>query len=232
MRAAEESGGSGAEELRGGPAAAALRAGPVGEAIRRHRLIVVLRRIEPLGRLVALVDELADSGARVFEITFDAPSATDDVAAVREHLADRADGPFMVGAGTLVGRDRLEAALGSGTDFGVAPVLDVGLVREAVSAGLPFVAGAFTPTEIVTAWSAGATFVKLFPASAVGPSFVREMRGPLPEVGLIPTGGVDGSNAAEFLRAGAVAVGIGSALTKSDPASRRALVAAIANEKG
>lgn len=210
---------SGAETLRGGPIAA---------SIRRHRLIVVLRRVQPLDRLIALVDELADSGARAFEITFDAPSAAGDVTALRAHLADRADGPFLVGAGTLVGTERLAAALRSGADFGVAPVLDSGLVREAVEAGLPFVAGAFTPTEIVAAWSGGATFVKLFPASAVGPSFVREMRGPLPEVGLIPTGGVDGSNAAAFLEAGAVAVGIGSALTKSDPATRRALVSALA----
>lgn len=214
--------------MRGGPAAEGMRHGPVAGAIRRHRLIVVLRLVQPVERLVALVDELADSGARVFEITFDSPSAVEDVAAVRKHLASRSDGPFLVGAGTLIGRERLEAALRSGADFGVAPVLDRGLISEAVAAGLPFVAGAFTPTEVLAAWSVGATFVKLFPASAVGPSFVREMRGPLPQVGLIPTGGVDGSNASAFLEAGAVAVGIGSALTKSDPATRRALVAALA----
>ncbi len=205
-----------------------LRGGPVAEAIRQHRLIVVLRRVQPLDRLMAIVDELADSGARAFEITFDAPSAAENVAIIRNHLAGRADAPFMVGAGTLVGRERLEAALRSGADFGVAPVLDEALVHEAVASGLPFVAGAYSPTEILAAWSAGATFVKLFPASAVGPSFVREMRGPLPEVGLIPTGGVDRSNASAFLEAGAVAVGIGSALTRSDPATRRALVAALA----
>ncbi|MDQ3493267.1 MAG: bifunctional 4-hydroxy-2-oxoglutarate aldolase/2-dehydro-3-deoxy-phosphogluconate aldolase [Chloroflexota bacterium] len=216
------------EDGAGGSVAQTLRGGPVAEAIRRHRLVVVLRRIQPLDRLIALVDELADAGARAFEITFDAPSAADDVAAVREHVADRAEGAFLVGAGTVIGRERLEAALRSGADFGVAPVLDEWLVREAMAAGLPFVAGAFTPTEILAAWSAGATFVKLFPASAVGPSFVREMHGPLPEVGLIPTGGVDGSNGAAFLEAGAVAVGIGSALTKSDAATRRALVAALA----
>ncbi len=214
--------------MRGGPAAKELRDGPVAEAIRRQRLIVVLRRVQPLDRLVALVDELADSGARAFEITFDSPSAVDDVAAVRKHLSGRDDGPFLVGAGTLVGRERLEAALRSGADFGVAAVVDAWLVRDAVAARLPFMAGALTPTEIAAAWSAGATFVKLFPASAVGPAFVREMRGPFPEVRLIPSGGVDGSNALAFLEAGAVAVGIGSALTKSDPATRRRLVAGLA----
>lgn len=232
MTAEEGRGGPVVETPRGGQVAETLRGGPVAESIRRHRLIAVLRRVQPPDRLVAMVDELADSGARAFEITFDAPSAAVDLAAVRNHLAGRADGPFLVGAGTLVGPARLKAALRSGADFGVAPLLDAGLVREAVAAGLPFVAGAFTPTEIVAAWSAGATFVKLFPASAVGPSFVREMRGPLPEVGLIPTGGVDGSNARSFLEAGAVAVGIGSALTKADPEARRALVAGLARGDG
>ncbi len=105
--------------------------------------------------------------------------------------------------------------------------LDVSLIDTAVSEGLPFIPGAFTPTEIRTAWAAGATFVKLFPASAVGPSFARELRGPMPEVELIATGGIDATNARQYLDLGAVAVGIGSAITKADAASRRALVEAI-----
>jgi 2-dehydro-3-deoxyphosphogluconate aldolase/(4S)-4-hydroxy-2-oxoglutarate aldolase len=132
-----------------------------------------------------------------------------------------------VGAGTILRRGQLEAARRAGADFAVAPSLDVSLIDTAVSEGLPFIAGAFTPTEICTAWAAGATFVKLFPASAVGPSFARELRGPMPEVELIATGGVDGTNARLYLDSGAVAVGIGSAITKADAASRRALVEAI-----
>jgi 2-dehydro-3-deoxyphosphogluconate aldolase/(4S)-4-hydroxy-2-oxoglutarate aldolase len=209
--------------------AADLRAGPVAAAIRAQRLIVVLRRIEPVDRLVGLVDELVEAGARIFEITFDAPSAANDVRAVRAHLASRAHGgPFLVGAGTVTRADQLEVAVAAGADFGVAPLLDPDLVAAATELGLPFVPGALTPTEIARAWTAGATLVKVFPASAVGPSFVRELRGPMPEVGLVPTGGVDGSNAAAFLEAGAAAVGIGSALTKAEPAVRRALVASIA----
>jgi 2-dehydro-3-deoxyphosphogluconate aldolase/(4S)-4-hydroxy-2-oxoglutarate aldolase len=92
---------------------------------------------------------------------------------------------------------------------------------------MPFIPGAFTPTEVATAWAAGATFVKLFPASAVGPTFVRELRGPMPDTQLIPTGGVDASNARAFLDAGAAAVGIGSAITKADAATRRAIVEAV-----
>jgi 2-dehydro-3-deoxyphosphogluconate aldolase/(4S)-4-hydroxy-2-oxoglutarate aldolase len=109
----------------------------------------------------------------------------------------------------------------------VAPLLDLGLLRGAVEGGLPFVPGAMTPTEAAAAWDAGATFVKLFPASAVGPSFVRELRGPLPEVQLIPTGGIDAANAGAFLAAGAAAVGIGSAITRATPEERRALVESV-----
>ena len=206
-----------------------MRDGPVASAIRAHRLIAVLRRIEPRDRLLSLVDDLADAGVRAFEITLDAASGADDLAAVREHLSGR-DGSYLVGAGTILRREQLDAARRAGADFGVSPVLDVELVRVAVDEGLPFVPGAMTPSEIAAAWSAGATFVKLFPASAVGPQLVRELRGPLPDVALIPTGGVDASNATAFLDAGAAAVGIGGAITRATPDERRALVHAILGE--
>jgi 2-dehydro-3-deoxyphosphogluconate aldolase / (4S)-4-hydroxy-2-oxoglutarate aldolase len=207
--------------------AEALRAGPVASAVREHRLIVVLRRVEPQPALLALVDELADAGARAFEVTFDAPTAEADLDAVRERLVARADGRFLAGAGTILDRSQLEAARRAGADFAVAPVLDIDLVAVAVAIGVPFIPGAFTPTEIATAWSAGATFVKLFPASAAGPSLVREVRGPLASVQLIPTGGIDAANAAAFLEAGAVAVGVGGAMLRADAAGRRAIVEAV-----
>lgn len=205
-----------------------LRRGPVAEAIRRHRLVVVLRRVEPRSTLLDLAAELADAGARIFEVTFDAPTADADLLAVREALGTRTDGPFVVGAGTILRRGQLEAARRAGADFAVAPLLDPNLVATAVAEDLPFIPGAFTPTEIARAWASGATFVKLFPASAVGPTFVRELRGPMPDASLIPTGGIDASNARSYLDAGAAAVGIGSAITNADPATRRAIVAAVA----
>jgi 2-dehydro-3-deoxyphosphogluconate aldolase/(4S)-4-hydroxy-2-oxoglutarate aldolase len=207
-----------------------LRSGPVATAIRAHRLIVVLRRVEPRERLLALVDELADDGVRAFEITLDAPPAVEDLAAVRTALSARGEG-ILVGAGTILRREQLAAARNAGADFGVAPLLDLAMVRAAIDAGLPFVPGAMTPTEIGGAWDAGATFVKLFPASAVGPAFVRELRGPLPEVELVPTGGVDGTNASAFLEAGAAAVGIGGAITRADPEARRALVRGLVGNR-
>jgi 2-dehydro-3-deoxyphosphogluconate aldolase/(4S)-4-hydroxy-2-oxoglutarate aldolase len=201
------------------------RGGSVAEAIRSHRLVAVLRRVEPRDRLLALVDELFEDGVRVVEITMDSPSAADDLAAVRERLAGSG---VIVGAGTILGGTQLEDAVTAGADFGVAPILDLGLLDAARDAGLPFVPGAMTPTEVATAWASGATFVKLFPASAVGPAMVRELRGPLPDVQIIPTGGIDAANAAAFLEAGAAAVGVGSALTRSDPEARRAIVRAVA----
>jgi 2-dehydro-3-deoxyphosphogluconate aldolase/(4S)-4-hydroxy-2-oxoglutarate aldolase len=200
-----------------------LRRGPVAARIRAHRLLVVLRRIEPRDALLALVDELHDAGARIFEITMDGPDAAADLRAVCEHA-----GPgSIVGAGTVLTAAQLDAARAAGAAFAVAPVLDATLVARAATSGTPFMAGAMTPTEVHSAWEAGATFVKLFPASAVGPSFVREVRGPMPEVELVPTGGIDGANARAFLDAGAVAVGIGGAIVRADPAARRRIVADV-----
>lgn len=207
-----------------------LRSGVVATSIRTHRLIVVLRRVEPRDRLLSLVAELADDGVRAFEITMDASNAADDLAAARRSLHERSDGPFLVGAGTILGQDQLDEARRAEADFGVAPLLDIGLLRSAVEAGLPFIPGAMTPTEVATAWAAGATFVKLFPASAVGPSFVRELRGPLPDVQIIPTGGIGATNAAAFLEAGAAAVGIGSAITRAAADDRRSLVRSLLAE--
>ena len=205
-----------------------LRDGRVATAIRAHRLVVVLRRIEPRERLLSLVDDLADAGVRAFEITLDAASGADDLTAVRDRLSGRTNGDgFLVGAGTILRRDQLDAARRAGADFGVSPILDLELIRSAVDVGMPFVPGALTPSEITAAWNAGASFVKLFPASAVGPQLVRELRGPLPDVALIPTGGVDASNARAFLEAGAAAVGIGGAITRANADERRALVRAI-----
>jgi 2-dehydro-3-deoxyphosphogluconate aldolase / (4S)-4-hydroxy-2-oxoglutarate aldolase len=202
----------------------ALRDSDVAAAIRRERLVVVLRRVEPQARLVALVEELVDAGVRVFEITFDSPSAAADLRACRSAI-DR-DG-VLFGAGTIRSTDTLDAAIGVGADFGVSPLFDATVLAEALGRGLPFVPGALSPTEVDAAWRAGATFVKLFPASSVGPTHVRELRGPIAEIELIPTGGIDGSSAGAYLAAGAVAVGIGGAIVNADADSRRALVAAV-----
>jgi 2-dehydro-3-deoxyphosphogluconate aldolase/(4S)-4-hydroxy-2-oxoglutarate aldolase len=209
------------------PIALSLRAAPVAEAIRRHRLVAILRRVAPRQRLLGLVQELADAGVRVFEVTLDGDGAADDLAACRSALPLEGPDRCFVGAGTVRTRVQLRAAQGAGADFAVAPVLDAAILRSALASSLPFVPGTYTPTEADLAWRSGATFLKLFPGSSLGPAHVREMRGPLPEIETIVTGGVDATNAPDFLGAGAVAVGIGSAILRATPADRRAIVAAV-----
>ena len=207
--------------------ASSLRGSDVADRIRRGRLIVVLRRIAPRERLVDLVEELADAGARAFEITFDAPDAAADLVACRDMLGRRGH-DAIIGAGTVRTGLQVAEAAAAGASFIVSPLFDPEVVAATLARSVPVIPGAYTPTEVDRAWRAGATFVKLFPASSLGPAHVRELRGPLPEVETIATGGVDATNARAFLDAGAVAVGIGSALVRAGPAQRRAIVEDLA----
>ncbi len=157
----------------------------------------------------------------------DSRDAAGALRAVRAALPARRTDECLVGAGTIRSHEQLRAAMQAGADFGVSPILDRAVLEDALGSGLPFVPGAYTPTEADAAWRAGATFVKLFPASSLGPAHVRDLRGPLGEIQVIPTGGIDERNAAAYLEAGASALGIGSALVKADPARRRAILAAV-----
>jgi 2-dehydro-3-deoxyphosphogluconate aldolase / (4S)-4-hydroxy-2-oxoglutarate aldolase len=201
-----------------------LRASPVADAIRAYQLVAVLRRVAPRAALLAAVRELTDAGVRVFEVTMDGDDAAGDLAAIRAALPP--DGPdrCFAGAGTVRTQMQLTAARGAGADFAVAPVLDPVMLESALAAGLAFVPGAYTPTEADQAWRAGATFVKLFPGSSLGPTHVREIHAPLPEIETIVTGGVDATNVAAFLDAGAVAVGLGSSLVGASPEDRRRIL--------
>ena len=199
----------------------------MADRVRRQRLIAILRRVEPRERLLDLVSELAEDGVRVFEVTFDGRTAADDVIAIRHQLRGETVGA-VVGAGTITTPHRLDAAVAAGSEFLVAPTLDVAIVERAVDLEVPIMPGAYSPTEIALAWDSGATFVKVFPVSSLGPSHVRELRGPLHDIELIATGGVDASNAAAFLDAGCVAVGVGGALVNADRAGRQAIIAATA----
>jgi len=201
----------------------ALRRSAVAERIRRHRLIAILRRVEPQRLLLDLVAELAADGVRVLEVTFDGASAAEDLVAVKQRLHGS---DVMVGAGTIVSGERMDAALAAGAQFLVAPTLDLAIVAEAVDRGVPVIPGAYSPTEIALAWDSGATFVKVFPVSSLGPSHIRELRGPLRDIEMIATGGVDATNTAAYLEAGCVAVGVGGALVKADRAGRQAIITA------
>jgi 2-dehydro-3-deoxyphosphogluconate aldolase / (4S)-4-hydroxy-2-oxoglutarate aldolase len=208
-------------------AAEALRRSPLADLVRSTRLIAILRRVEPQARLLELVGSLAEDGVCTLEVTFDSPTAADDLVASRERLDAAGRTHVRVGAGTIRSGELLDRAVDAGAAFIVSPSLDVAVVERAVELGVPVIPGAYSPTEIDLAWRSGATFVKIFPASSLGPSHIREMLGPFPEIEMIATGGVDAGSARSFLDAGCVAVGVGSAIVRADPAERRALVASV-----
>lgn len=191
----------------------------IPDAILRSRVIAIGRRIDP-ATLPTVGEGLAAGGVRAFEVTLNSTGALTAI----DTLARRF-GPdeLLVGAGTVLDLAAAEAAVDAGARFLVSPHTDPSLIGWAAGRGIPSFPGAFSPTEILVAWRAGAAAVKLFPASAVGPVFVREFRGPFPEIPLVPTGGVTVETAPVFIAAGAVAIGIGSWLIgDGDPAGIRA----------
>ena len=182
---------------------------PIPAEISAGGVIAIGRRLE-LSSILQVADALVAGGVRAFEVTLNSPDA---LAAISALVQRHSDGTLLVGAGTVFDIAGATAAVEAGARFLVSPHTDVELVRWAVAQKIPIFPGAFTPSEILAAWRAGASAVKLFPASAVGASYVREMRGPLDGVPLIPTGGVTADNASAFIAAGAVALGVGSWLT-------------------
>ena len=205
---------------------------PIPEPILTGRIVAIARGIAA-ERLPAVAAALRGGGVRAFEVTLDSPGALDGIAAVAAAEAAAGASGLLVGAGTVLDAGAA-AALEAGARFLVMPHTDPDLVAWAAERGVATFPGAMTPSEILAAWRAGAAAVKLFPAVTLGPSFVREVRGPLGAIPLVPTGGITVANAAEFLAAGAAAVGVGGWLTGSgDPRlvgeRASALVAAIAD---
>jgi 2-dehydro-3-deoxyphosphogluconate aldolase / (4S)-4-hydroxy-2-oxoglutarate aldolase len=170
-------------------------------------IVAVVRAPDPAG-LVEVVRALADGGVTVAEVTFTVPGAAGVIREAKKQLGDR----VLLGAGTVLDPETARAAILAGAEFIVSPTVNVEVIRLCRRYDKLVMPGAFTPTEILTAWEAGADVVKVFPADVLGPAFFRAMRGPLPQVKLMPTGGVDLTTATEFLNAGAVCLGVGSQL--------------------
>src|SRR5919206_5003931 len=167
--------------------------------------IVAVVRSPDSQQLVEVARALADGGVTVVEITMTVPGALEVVRQVRQALGDR----LLLGAGTVLDPETARAALLAGAEFVVAPTLNPEVIRLCRRYDKVVMPGAFTPTEILTAWEAGADVVKVFPAEVVGPAFFKAVRAPLPQGRLMPTGGVDLNTAAEFLKAGACCLGVG-----------------------
>src|ERR687884_628295 len=172
--------------------------------------IVAVVRSPDSQQLVEAARALADGGVTVVEITMSVPGALEVLRAVRQALGDR----LLLGAGTILDPETARAALLAGAEYIVAPTLNLDVIRLCQRYDKPVMPGAFTPTEVLTAWEAGADIVKVFPADVVGPAFFKALRGPLPQVRLMPTGGVDLTTAADFLRAGACCLGVGGQLVE------------------
>lgn len=170
--------------------------------------VVAVIRIREAGRLRAIVDALIDGGVRVLEVTMTVPGAID---LIRDLSASLPAG-FLLGAGTVLDDATASRVIDAGARFVVSPVFKPGLIEVCHHRDVAALPGCFTPTEILAAWESGADLVKVFPATALGPTFFKDVKGPLPDVKLIPTGGVTLGNAGDWIRAGAAAVGVGTAL--------------------
>lgn len=176
------------------------------DRLARDRAIAVIRATD-WEQGLAMAQAAADGGLRLIEITWNSDRPAALVAALRDRLPD-----CQIGAGTLLDAAMVREAAAAGAQFGFAPFGEPGAIAAAVALEIPIVPGALTPTEIAAAWQAGASSVKVFPISAVGgPSYVRSLRPVLP-IPLIPTGGVTLANAADFLAAGATAIGLAGEL--------------------
>lgn len=176
-----------------------------GAGVREGKIIAIVRSANGT-HLLPAVHRLADSGIRAIEVTTNTPGAADAVAALIERGVE-------AGFGTVRTVEHVRLAASTGASFVVTPATDLAVGAAAIEAGLRWYPGAMTPTEIETAWQAGATAVKLFPAAVAGGArFVREVRAPLDDVPLIPTGGVALDDIQSYLAAGAIALGIGSPL--------------------
>lgn len=208
--------------------------GRAGASIIEEDGVVAVVRLDDLAAAVPLTEALVAGGVRAVEFTFTNPRAGQAIAAARDALGDRA----LIGAGSVLDAETARTAILAGAAYVVTPTVSLPAIALCQRYSIPTVIGALTPTEILTAWEAGASYVKVFPASLGGPGYFKDVLGPLPQVRLVPTGGVSVENAADFIRAGAAAVALGSNLVDATTvaagdwgtitARARALIAAVA----
>jgi 2-dehydro-3-deoxyphosphogluconate aldolase / (4S)-4-hydroxy-2-oxoglutarate aldolase len=169
-----------------------------------------MRHTDP-SAAVKTVEALLAGGVCAIEVTFNSRGVLDMLRDIEAQFGEH----VLLGAGTVLSLDAAEQALQAGAKFIVSPHTDAQLVRAMAERDIPCIPGALTATEIVTAWNAGASVVKLFPAASVGVGYLKDIHGPLNDIPLLPTGGVNLDNAADFMRAGAWGLGIGSSLVDS-----------------
>jgi 2-dehydro-3-deoxyphosphogluconate aldolase / (4S)-4-hydroxy-2-oxoglutarate aldolase len=173
--------------------------------------IIAVVRAQSSSQVIPLSEALIAGGVVAIEITLTTPNAITAIQEARAALGARA----LFGVGTVLDADACRAALEAGAEFVVTPICRPELVALAHSADRPIMLGAYTPTEAQTAHEAGADYIKIFPADTLGPGYMKSLRAPLPHLRLVPTGGVDVANVADFLKAGCAALGVGSSLVSA-----------------
>lgn len=171
--------------------------------LKEQRAIAVIRSHQ-MSLALGMAQSVAKGGMKIIEITWNTERAGDLIGELRRDFPN-----CLIGAGTLLNLDDLQGAIDCGAQFLFTPHTDALLIKTAVNQGLPIIPGALSPTEIITAWQAGATCVKVFPISAVGgASYLKTLQGPIGQIPLIPTGGITVNNAKSMIDAGAIAVGL------------------------
>ncbi len=170
--------------------------------------VIAILRTKSSDQLIAAAEAIHQGGVRAIEVTMNTPGALNVIAEAHKQFG----GQVLFGAGTVLDPESARAAILAGADFVVAPTLNLEVVRLCNRYNIPVMPGCYTPTEMLTAWEAGADFVKLFPAEAGGPALVKAILAPLPQLQIVPVGGVDLNSAAAFIRSGAAALGVGGSL--------------------
>jgi 2-dehydro-3-deoxyphosphogluconate aldolase/(4S)-4-hydroxy-2-oxoglutarate aldolase len=182
-----------------------------------HSAIVAVIRSDSGEQLVDVAQALLAGGVEVMEVTFTVPGAARVIERVAERLGDR----ILLGAGTVLDPETARIALLAGAQFIVSPSTNVEVIQTCRRYGKLAMPGAFTPTEVVTAFEAGADIVKIFPSDVGGPAYLKALHGPLPQIPLMPTGGVNLETAADYLNAGACALGVGGSLVEAKAIANR-----------
>lgn len=170
--------------------------------------IVGIVRGYPLATIQQILPKYHQAGLGTIEITMNSPNATEIISWAHEQYGTQ----LNIGAGTVCNMEDLHAALKAGASFIVTPILDREVIQYCVSRDIPVFPGAFSPTEIYTAWELGAPMIKVFPSAQFGPGYLKAIHGPLPQIKLVPTGGIDLNNLATYLNAGAAGLGMGGGL--------------------
>lgn len=174
--------------------------------------MVAIIRANSGDQLVSVARALYEGGIDVLEVTFTVPNAVEVLAAVRKDLGKK----ILLGAGTVLDPETARTAILAGAEFLVSPVVNLDVIKLSTRYDKLIMPGAYTPTEILTAWEAGADVIKVFPAEIGGPPYLKAIKGPLPQVRLMPTGGVNLNTLEAFIKAGACAVGLGSSLVEKE----------------